>query len=257
MITENTLRDGAFTSSKASLLVKSGRGNEFSAAGLTYIRQRRTERRMGRTIELNKAGRSAAWGLALEGYVYNQLEFSGYELTSQESKQHSLYPFWVGSADLVAPRVKVGDIKCYEPDAFSQLTDAILTQDIETFKDQCPDEYWQLVSNAAINQVPKAEIISFMPYKKDLEAVKDYVDNIDDGMEQWRYKFISDLIGMEELSSIPYLPDNGYYKDLNRFEFEVPVKDIETLTDRILLAEAEISGPVQKPFNPSLLKKIS
>lgn len=263
MITENEIRNGAFTSSNAYLMVAKARsGNGFSAAALTYIRQRKIERRMGRTIDLNKGGRSALWGLALEGYVYNFLGDFGYDLVSHKSVAHPKHSFWAGSPDLLLPKIKVGDIKSYEPENFSVLTDAILEKDIEVFKESCPKEYWQLVSNAAINKTPRAEIISFMPYKKDLEAVKDYIDNIDDGMEQWRYKFISDAIGMDDLTSLPYLPDNGYYKDLNRFEFEVPEGDIDFLKSRILLAEASISDqPIEKETistepDFSLLKKI-
>lgn len=34
-------------------------------------------------------------------------------------------------------------------------------------------------------------------------------------------------------SALPYLPENGYYKNLNKFEFEVPKDDIDLSTERM------------------------
>lgn len=240
----NTERNGNFTSSKAGVLMSPGKKKgEFSAKALTYIEQRKKERKLGRSLSLNKQNRATLWGHCLEGYVLQKLnetdDFNGYELTANDSVIHPKYSFWAGSPDL-RHRAKVGDIKCYEPENFVNIVDAMLTGDIQVFKKECPDEYWQLVSNACILNVPNAEIIAFMPYESELFDLMNYVDNLDID-QPWRYKFISDAITNDDYSELPYLPDGGYYKNLNRFEFVVPGEDKLILEEWIIKANNSIS----------------
>ena len=57
-----------------------------------------------------------------------------------------------------------------------------------------------------------------------------------DGADQWKYKFIRDL----PIEDLPFLPDDGYYKNINKFAFIVPEEDKELLESRILKAEENI-----------------
>jgi hypothetical protein len=237
----NKERTGAFTSSKAYLLMASGKGqNGFSAGALTYIEERRIERNLGRSCGTDNPNKAMLWGHFNELRVYELIggkEFSEYSLVSNESIIHPDYNFWSGSPDLMAQN-KVGDIKCYAPKNFALLTDAILLKDIPNFRKTHPEEYWQLVSNAAICKVGLAESISYMPHEKELIELKEMADYME-GDDQWKYKFISDAVDYNK-ESLSFLPDEGFYKSLNRFEFKVPTEDIEKLTEKILLAESMI-----------------
>jgi len=75
--------------------------------------------------------------------------------------------------------------------------------------------------------VPNAEAISFMPYENELEELREMA-NAYEGADVWKYRFIFD----SDKSALPYLPDskNCKFKNLNKFEFEVPQKDIDELT---------------------------
>lgn len=238
---ENIERIGSFTSSQIWNLVAKGKGeNGFSAGALTYIKSRKQERKLMRSGDVEVKSRDMLWGLCLEGFVETLLDEFGYELISQESKMHPKYHFWAGSTDLLKAKVKVGDIKCYKPLHFAELTDTLLEGDISLFKDNHPKEYWQLVSNAIINEVPNAESISFMPSVDHLPMIANYISQMDE-LEQLKYEFIYNDIVNERHERLPYLPSNSDYEPINKFEFAVPEEDIEFLTKRVLLAESMIS----------------
>jgi len=71
---ENIERIGSFTSSqiyKLCAMPKSGDG--FGKPGITYIQEKRIEKRMGRSISVDSYSRSMAWGLFMEMYVFSKL----------------------------------------------------------------------------------------------------------------------------------------------------------------------------------------
>jgi hypothetical protein len=80
--------------------------------------------------------------------------------------------------------------------------------------------------------VPNAEAISYMPYLSELDEIRDMAANYE-GEDQWHYRFITE----SPSAFLPYLPDGGYYQNLNRFEFVVPQEDIDALTARVMLAK--------------------
>lgn len=267
---ENAERIGRFTSSQNYKLASNGKKlGTIGTPGLTYIEEKKIERRMGRSLETETYSRDMTWGLFLEGRVHSFLFDPEYLLLSKETKVHPTIEYWSGSADLVKALKKVGDIKCYQPKNFAILTDAILLQDIANFKAKCVKEYWQLVSNAIIHNVPNAEIISYMPYKSELEEIRELATNYDDPGNEWKYRFISESPD----SVLAYLPDGGYYKNLNSFEFEIPQSDKDFLTERVLEAgklligenhviiashDKEANATIVEPaFDISKLKKIN
>lgn len=223
-IIENSHRIGCFTSSEIFRLFGSKSVRE------TYIEEKNIERRLGRSIETESYSNDMAWGLFLEQRVHDLIETS-YELKSKETKTHPTIDYWAGSADLIVVGAKVSDIKCYQPKKFCRYTDAVLKKDPEFIKAEFPKEFWQLVSNAIINCVPKAEAITYMPYRKELEEIREMARNYDES-DQWKYRFIAE----KEDSWLAWLPDNGYYKNLNRFEWEVSQSDKDLLTQKVLEA---------------------
>lgn len=246
---ENIERIGNPTSSQMwKLMTNNKKGDDFGSPGLTYIEEKKIERKLGRSIETSSYSKDMMWGLFLEKRVEYLLPDFGYELKSKITTVHPEYNFWAGSADLINEGLKVGDIKCYQPKNFSILTDAILSQDVSFFKENCAKEYWQLVSNAAINQVPNAEIISYMPYRSELIDIRAAAYDVDDPGNEWKYRFIYE----SEDIDLAFLPDGGYYKNLNTFEFEVPKEDIHALTERVIKANEIITKSLN--LSPELVK---
>jgi hypothetical protein len=230
-IVKNSARIGRFTSSKISVLMDKGNvgGSGFSAGALTYINKKANERDLNRSLDLGISARSAQWGLFLEQYVFNGFVGLEYKILANETKIFNDY--LAGSTDLIVKGVKVSDIKCFEPDKFCRYSKMILSKNIDNFKSNFKSEYWQLVSNAIINNVPNAEAIAFMPYEDELEEIKDLAANYD-GADQYKYRFISE----SENHQLPYVPKGSKFKNLNTFEFVVPVEDKELLLERISLA---------------------
>jgi hypothetical protein len=227
-IIENKARIGNFTNSQIYKLMTIGKGpGGIGAPALTYINEKKIERRLGRSISVNAYTRDMAWGHFMEYIVFDKIEF-GYELSSSDTLHHPTIECWKGSCDFTMAGVKIAELKCYQPKNFSLYTDALMIGDIDNLKSNFPEEYWQAVGNAIVNQVDKAELITFMPYKSELDNIRSMAENYD-GDNQWHYRFIYE----SDDSSLAYLPDNGYYKNINCFEFIVPEEDKKVLTDRV------------------------
>lgn len=268
-IITNIQRIGNFTSSEIYKLTTTGKGvNGFGTAAITYIEEKNLERKLGRSIKTEAYSKSMAWGNLIESYVFEKKLGIEYELLSKSTDVHPIIKYWSGSKDLIVRRKKIGEIKCYEPKHFAEYTDALLSKDTQIIKKECPEEYWQMISNAIINCVPNAEAVTYIPYKSELSKIREYASNYD-CPDPWKYRFIAE----SEDDSLPYIPDNGYYQDLNRFEFEVPKEDKDFLTERVRLAgtmlinnpslmlashDEEVSATIIEPINIlSKLKKIS
>lgn len=225
---DNTLRTGRFTSSKIFLLMSNGKDKtSIGKPGLTYIAKKNLERRINRSLDGAGYSREMAWGTFLEQRVLDLIGME-YELTSQQTDQHPEIPYWSGSKDLIVRGLKVADIKCYQLENFCGYTDALLTGNTEKIKEEWPQEYWQLVSNAIINNTPNAEAITYCPYRSELGEIRqmayDYTD-----LDAWKYRFIYEA----PESELANIEDGGYYKNLNKFEFEVPQADKDALTNRV------------------------
>jgi len=239
----NVNRAGKFTSSMVYKLIKEGRGknDDFSAPGLTYIEEKGIERKMQSCLDGGAHTQTLAWGNFMELMVYSILGVQ-YQISSKETTLHSKHgSFWSGSKDLFTVNNETGEmesiaeIKCYQKKNFALYTDCILKKDIELFKEQFPKEYWQIVSNACLENVEIGEAITYMPYVSEYEEIRQMAEDYD-GADQWKYKFIRDL----PVQDLPFIPDGGHYKNINKFAFIVPQEDKDFLESRILLAEEKI-----------------
>lgn len=248
----NKERVGHITSSKIYLLLANGRSkspitsNTWSKPALTYFQQKRIERKLGKCIDTNGYSRPMAWGNFMEYVVFSHLGLE-YKIVSQQSEEHHDPEFkdiWSGSKDLFVPNVKIGEIKCYQLEKFCLYTDAITAPITKTFtfddklenlRTNFTQEYYQMVSNAIINKVNKAEAITFAPFESELEDIRDLVRNYE-GPDKWKYRFIEE----EDPDNLPVLKDGGHYNNLNIFEFTVPEQDKQLLTEKVRLAKSEI-----------------
>ncbi len=231
-ILDNRERVGSFTSSQVYRLMAKGRGEyNFGAGALTYIQEKQIEKRMGRSLSIESYSRATSYGSMMERFVFSLLGMD-YRLVSSESLRHPSINGLSGSPDLIAID-KIGEIKNFYPKAFAILADALKTGSTDIIKSTNPAVYWQCVSNAMICSKDKAEIILFMPYESELDSVRDFAENYDGGdIDPWQIRWIYEVPKNE----LPYLPNSGYYSNLNVFEFIIPTADIQELTERVLKA---------------------
>lgn len=233
----NQLRNGNFTSSEIVALTKTGKGqNGFGAAAITYINETNFERRLGRSITDESNARPLTWGKLLEARAFDLLG-TEYSITSQETDVHPSIPYWVGSKDGMkhSGGRTVIDFKCPSTlKSFCQLVqplydglEGIAAMDAIRENHKDGDKfYFQLVSNAIINNCTHAELIVYMPYESEIPEIKLLADG--NANAYW--------ISMAGEDELPFIKDNGYYKNINIIRFEVPETDKKLLTDCVIKA---------------------
>jgi hypothetical protein len=242
MIHNNHIRNGNFNSSEIVALMSQPtaslkkEGEIFGKAAYTFIEECNYERKLGRSISEESNARPLVWGKHLEGKVFDLLPMD-YKLSSQETDVHPTINYWVGSKDGLkfGENKTVIDIKCpFTLKSFCQLVQPLydgLTgiEAINKIRDTHKDGekyYWQLVSNAIINDCTHAELIVYMPYLSELDEIKSSAEGVPE------LYFLS----MASINELPYLIDNGFYKNINIVNFEVPQEDKDLLTERVLKA---------------------
>lgn len=228
-------RTGCFSSSSIHKLVSSGRASktktDLENTGRpfdTYIEEKLMEIRLGRQLENEINAKEVWWGKLVEPLVFGKLGIE-YDYESKTRYAHPTITHWNGMPDTMRPDV-VGDIKCpFSLKSFCKAVDSFQVG-VEAFKEAKPDWYWQLVSNAILCNVGRAESIVYVPYQSALPEIREATELFDgDQNKVARFNWATD-------DDLPYLVEGGYYKDLNIFEFEVPQADIDFLTARVEMA---------------------
>ena len=236
-------RAGNFSSSKINKLTKTSTGGKgFGVPALTYIEEKRMEKRLQRQLEKETTGRAAMWGQFIQHRVTNVLLDSGCKPTKDVRRAHPTVENWTGAEDYVRsePFSAMGEIKCFELKNFVKTHEAA-TIGWATLKDDCPEVAWQLVSHVILglqNKVitePKAELTLYVPYLEELSAIRAEADQGDTPYEfQW-IKYAKD----EEL---PYLIKGADFQNLTSFVFDIPKEDMDFLTSRVELANKFLNG---------------
>ena len=192
----------------------------------TYLEEIEMERRLLRSLNTEINTRPITWGLLGEKLVFNLLGLE-YKYYSDETKAHPTIPGWAGSPDGEKPDCII-DIKCpYTLKSFCELVEICNKQDIEFFKSEHPDYYWQLVSNAIITDKKNAELIVFCPYLETLPTIIHMAQNIE--QDQFKYYWVAQA----NYDELPYILKESEYSEINKFEFEVPESDKQLLTNTI------------------------
>jgi hypothetical protein len=237
----NATRIGNFTSSEIVALMSNGKEKgTFGKPALTYIEKKNMERRLGRSIQAESEAKPLAWGNLLEGRVFTLLGLE-YKLCSKDTLDHPSIPYWKGSPDSEKfdEGKTVVDYKCpITLGSFCKLVDPLYNgmtglaaiNEIRDTHDDGDKFYYQLVSNSILTGAKYAELIVYMPYKSELEEIKKLADG-QPGL-YW-LQFASD-------DGLPYLPDGGYYKNINVIRFEVPEVDKKELTMRVRTAGSKL-----------------
>lgn len=241
----NASRNGNFTSSEIVALMRNGQEKgSMGVAALTYIDECNFERKLDRTIENEGQAKPLVWGKLVESVVFGHLGLE-YKLCSGETLQHPTIDYWLGSPDGLKEDDgrTVMDIKSpITLKSFCQLVDPLYqgktgmeTMNIirDTHKEG-DKYYYQLVSNAIITKSKYAELIVYCPYMSELEAIRELAS---DG--------VAFSIAMSKDEELPWLHDNGYYKNLNIIRFEVPNVDKWALEARVKQAGEKLIQPIK------------
>lgn len=227
----SNIRAGRFTSSTIHYLMKKGRGSAPSVATQSYIEEKIMERKLGRTLNADLSSRATVWGHVLEKRLSTLLDVFEYNYCSDETIQHPTIPSWVGTPDFITSD-RVVDAKCpFTLKAFCQLADIAISGDAEELKEEKPEYYWQLVSNAILTNKSKAELIAYCPYQSELQDIRDATELADEG-EQNKLAWIN----FSEDDDLPYLVEGNHYKNMYKFVFDVPQDDVEALTSAVVEA---------------------
>lgn len=227
------IRCGNFTSSDIVRLCGSKKVRE------TYIHEKNIERRLGRVLKNEYTSQAMAWGHLIEYWGYPLLG-KNYSLVSLKTLQHPTVKSWLGTPDALnnlEPKA-VADIKGLELKNFCDMVDAGNKGGIAKIREDCEDGekfYYQIVSNACLTGSKYGELILICPYQSQLDDVRaaaSRYDGPDPGRFE-RFPFKSD-------DQLTYLPDGGYYKNINIFRFEIPSQDKCLLHDRVVESSKEL-----------------
>ena len=233
-ITQDTKvsRVGNFSSSQIYKLMTNDRsGKGFGAPAKTYIREKNFELQLGRPITTEQDAKSTSWGSFVEKRAFDLIPDLGYRLLSDVPLTHKSINNWVGAPDIMnGSGTLVADIKCpWTLTAFCNKIEA-LEQGLETYKEEVPEDYWQLISNAAITGATRMEAIIYVPYKDELSEIIESAGQFDGNQNKIAF------LNWATEDSLPYLIRGKKYLNLNRFDFEVPQQDVQALTERVKMA---------------------
>lgn len=235
-IRKNELRINCFTSGHIYQLASKGTTEGSVGAGFkTYIKQKRQERKAGRSLSKENDARSLTWGKLCERYVLQNVLDTSYELISDKTLQHPTIAEWAGTPDMIRhlPNVrKITDLKCpFTLPSFCDFADSnTIEEALKNHKDTVKYK-WQLVSNGILTDCSQAELIVFCPYYEELDAIiKIAGELVDEGHNEYKWVLWADK---EEL---PYLIKGKGYTNLHIIEFEIPQSDKDFLTGRVLEA---------------------
>lgn len=227
----SNIRVGKITSSSIHYLMKKGRGNLPSVQTTTYLEEKLMEKRLGRSLDVEMSSRPTSWGTLIESRLYSLLDQFEYTYCSSDTLQHPEIEYWVGTPDFLTLD-KVCDGKCpFTLKEFVRLADICISGDVEKLKTVKPEYYWQLVSNSILTGKKTAELIAYAPYLSELQSIREMTENLDEEIQNkaaW--------IFFSQDNDLPWLPDDGYYKNINKLSFEVSEEDKQALTDAVVVA---------------------
>lgn len=230
----NQIRVGNITSSTIVALTKNGKkSGEFGKPFYTYVKQKNQERKLARSISNDTQSKETIWGHLVESFLMNERpDILGFEytLTPSVTLQHPNYINWLGSPDGFNNSTSaVIDIKCpFTLGSFANFADCKDINEVREEHDSGETYYWQLVSNACIRGVDRAELIIYCPTEEELKEIQQYAV---DGLHEYGSEVF--FIGNSDKRKLPYLPKASSYPNLVRFAFDVPMEDKQFLTERV------------------------
>lgn len=222
---QSTYRIGNFTSSQIYRLMGAPKPRK------TYIAECNYARKLGRSLNSEHSARPTTWGKLCERRAFDILPLE-YQLTSLDTITHPEYSCWAGSPDGVS-ETAVYDIKCpYTLKSFCELNEIKTAFDL---REEHPDYFWQLVSNAVLTGKDEAELIIYCPYKSELDAIRMLCNDMPQD-EIYKYFWIANANDDE----LPYIREGGYYQNLYFLRFKVTAEMKDELTQAVVTYSAEL-----------------
>lgn len=215
--------------------------NSFGDAAMTYISETNMERRLLRSLNSEVSAKPTSWGSLLEDHVFPILG-DKYRPLGMITMNHPTIDFWSGSPDALKQEMEgktLVEIKCpYTLKSFCTLADCRTIQEVRENHKDGEKFYWQCVSNGIITGSKFAELVIFCPYKSELDQIRKMCEG--DPKYYW-------LMGSQD-DDLPFLPDGGFYRNLNIIRFEIPQEDKDLLTSRVLAAGKLLEKPFVMEF---------
>lgn len=215
-------------------------------AAITYINQCNLERKLGRSLDSDIEARPLSWGKFVEGLLFSLLG-EDYTYNSNDTLIHPLYPFWLGSPDGFRKSTKktLAEAKCpYTLESFCKLVGPIYEglegmDAINALRNGYVDKtgllqpphadmekyYWQQVSNSCIDDCESSDFIIYCPYESELEVIQKLA--VESGNPSLYF------IANANKNALPYIKDDGYYKNINIISFDIDQNDKDFLTETI------------------------
>jgi hypothetical protein len=235
----NDIHCGNFSSSEMVRLMGTKKVRE------TYIAERNMERRLGRVLRKDFSSRDTSWGHLMEYWGFGLLPTS-YSLISDKTIVSPIVSSWVGSPDAVNntdPKA-ICDIKGLQLKAFCEIVDAWKKggiQEVRENTDSGDKFYYQIVSNACLMGAKVGELILICPYESQLDDVRAACIKYD-GPDPGRFSWFANAVN----DQLPYLPDDGYYQNINIMRFDIPSTDKCAVFDRVKESVSQLI-PIQNP----------
>lgn len=214
-----------------------------------YLKEKRAERDLCRSIDLGAYSQEMTWGKIIEAYFFLQEKYfptgSGYSLCSKQTAVHQKYPYWVGSCD-VEGKNDAGEIKCFYPKNYYVLASALKKlnegkMSLEEFKKDHKEVFWQVMSNAVILGKTHATIFAYIPTKEELEDCilmleeTNFGEKI--GLDPWMFRFMIEAKENDKLYKLPYIdPEKTDFPNMVKHTFELPVDDVILITKKVVEA---------------------
>lgn len=201
-------------------------------ACLTYVSEKRMERRLGRSLDIESNARNLSWGKLGEKMAFQILGID-YRECSEESLVHPTIPYWTGTPDgeyfNEDGTKRVIEVKSPRTmKSFCTLADCRDIQEIREKHDDGEKYYWQVVSNAVLTGAKYGQLIVFCPYFSQLNDIRAVVQQME-GEDLAKCYWISQAFNNE----LPWVPDVGYYQNLYSFIWEISEEDKALITDRV------------------------
>jgi hypothetical protein len=242
------LRFGRFTSSQIYRLMKQGRekNSEFSKTeGIPYIQEKYLEKLIGATLVTDTDSQETNWGSLCEKHVFENILSEQYELLGDVTFLHpELGHIWSGSPDAfkheAEDKKKLVELKCpYTRKSFATfslpeilgLTGIEAIRHIRNNHKDGEKYYWQMVSNACITGIDVIEFIVYMPFRNEIEKIKEMLYSMDEEDKSRYYRF-----WMSEAEKLPHLPDESKLNNVIMIEFTVPQEDKLMLNEKVIKA---------------------
>lgn len=234
-VRENVKRVGNITSSGCGAMMTNGKQElGLGKPAITYLEERNMERQMQLPLDVEKTAKPLSWGKCCEGRIFDIIG-EEYELVSEDSITHHTIDYWAGTPDAkkheMDGSLTVAEFKCpITRKSFMTCYNCNTIEEVREKHSDGEDYFQQIVSNAILVKAKFAELIVYMPYESELDAIVEAAKRMPE-KKLYQYFWIANA-NYEEL---PYLKDLGPIQNIKVIRFEVKEADKVALTNRVKL----------------------